>query len=119
MSSEELRDMADFLRRGAKMLSENCPVCHSPLFEFKGTVFCLKCKKRVVIVKEGEEYSVLLSLTLTQMERTLNRKMEELIFKLERENDIDRLTKLCNLISSILDIVDKLRKIKSSQATAK
>ncbi|WP_246496105.1 Sjogren's syndrome/scleroderma autoantigen 1 family protein [Methanocalculus chunghsingensis] len=35
--------MADYLLKGAKMLAKTCPVCHAPLFEYKGERFCVLC----------------------------------------------------------------------------
>ncbi len=37
--------MAEYLLKGGKMLSKTCPVCHSPLFEYKGETFCVVCKE--------------------------------------------------------------------------
>ena len=38
--------MAEYLLKGAKMLSRACPVCDSPLFEHKGETFCVVCRER-------------------------------------------------------------------------
>jgi UPF0148 protein len=38
--------MAEYLLKGAKMLSRACPVCDSPLFEYKGETFCVVCRER-------------------------------------------------------------------------
>ncbi len=35
--------MAEYLLKGAKMLAKTCPVCHAPLFEYKGKQFCVVC----------------------------------------------------------------------------
>jgi UPF0148 protein len=35
--------MAEYLLKGAKMLAKTCPVCHAPLFEYKGERFCVVC----------------------------------------------------------------------------
>lgn len=35
--------MADYLLKGAKMLAKTCPVCHAPLFEYKGERLCVLC----------------------------------------------------------------------------
>ena len=37
--------MAEYLLKGGKMLSKTCPVCHSPLFEYKGETFCVVCRE--------------------------------------------------------------------------
>jgi UPF0148 protein len=38
--------MADYLLKGGKMLSKACPVCGSPLFEYKGETLCVVCAER-------------------------------------------------------------------------
>ncbi|HJJ29588.1 MAG TPA: autoantigen p27 domain-containing protein [Methanocorpusculum sp.] len=35
--------MTEYLLNGAKMLSELCPICESPLFEVKGKKMCVIC----------------------------------------------------------------------------
>jgi UPF0148 protein len=35
--------MTEYLLNGAKMLSEPCPVCDSPLFDVKGKKMCVVC----------------------------------------------------------------------------
>ncbi|MDD1723523.1 MAG: hypothetical protein LUQ07_00170 [Methanospirillum sp.] len=37
--------MAEYLLKGGKMLSKTCPVCHSPLFEYKGGTICVVCRE--------------------------------------------------------------------------
>lgn len=37
--------MAEYLLKGGKMLSKTCPVCHSPLFEYKGMTLCVVCEE--------------------------------------------------------------------------
>lgn len=37
--------MAEYLLKGGKMLSKTCPVCHSPLFEYKGETRCVVCQE--------------------------------------------------------------------------
>jgi UPF0148 protein len=38
--------MAEYLLKGGKMLAESCPVCHNPLFEYKGIRQCVVCQSR-------------------------------------------------------------------------
>ncbi|ABD41432.1 hypothetical protein Mhun_1709 [Methanospirillum hungatei JF-1] len=40
--------MAEYLLKGGKMLSKTCPVCHSPLFEYKGETFCVVCQEQAL-----------------------------------------------------------------------
>jgi UPF0148 protein len=36
--------MAEYLLKGGKMLSRECSVCRSPLFEIKGETLCVVCR---------------------------------------------------------------------------
>jgi len=38
--------MADYLLKGGKMLSRGCPVCGSPLFQYKDETFCVVCREK-------------------------------------------------------------------------
>ena len=62
-SDDSMKQMAELLRSGAKMLSQSCPECGSPLFQLKsGEIWCANCQRRVVIVSEGEDvYSLSLA----------------------------------------------------------
>ncbi len=39
----EIKNMADILLKGGKMLNRGCPECNAPLFKFQGRTFCGKC----------------------------------------------------------------------------
>lgn len=47
--------MADYLLKGAKMLAKTCPVCHAPLFEYKGTQFCVVCAESAKATAEADQ----------------------------------------------------------------
>jgi UPF0148 protein len=38
--------MAEYLLKGGKMLEKCCTTCGCPLFEYKGTTFCVVCRER-------------------------------------------------------------------------
>ena len=58
-SSEEKDDSikagADLLLKGWKMMNKACPECIEPLYEKKGKVVCVKCKKDYVLVDSSSE----------------------------------------------------------------
>ncbi len=41
--------MAEYLLKGGKMLAKTCPVCHSPLFEYKEKTFCVVCAENETV----------------------------------------------------------------------
>ncbi len=97
--------MADYLLKGAKMLSACCPSCGCPLFEVKGTTMCVVCREMqasgeqeqpapaggVVTKKEGQAGAGNRSLAMT-LEETL----VALSLRIREEPDPDRVMILMN-----------------------
>ena len=46
--------MAEYLLKGGKMLSRECTVCRSPLFEIKGETLCIVCREQGQVT-EGKQ----------------------------------------------------------------
>lgn len=110
----EIKRMADLLKSGAIMLSESCPVCSTPLFEFKGEVFCAKCNKPVAIVKGlKEEEKLRVNQALSLLEQNLIKKIWEANIALKEENAPEKLSRLTEMISNWLTILEKIKRIKS------
>ena len=110
----DIKRMADLLKSGAKMLSESCPICNTPLFEFKDEVFCAKCNKPVAIVKGlKEEEKIKANQTLSLLEQNLLKKIWEANITLQKENDFEKLFNLTEMISNWLTILEKIKRIKT------
>jgi UPF0148 protein len=74
---DPIKRMADLLRKGATLTDLSCPVCSSPLFRLKdGTLWCGRCEKKVVVVKEGEEQEKTSSAAYDKLEATLLAKVQ-------------------------------------------
>ena len=115
--SKPLKSMADLLRRGATLTNLACPVCASPLFKLKsGELWCAKCQKQVVVVKEGETpLQAAKPLVLTRLEATVIAKIEEIEERIKMETDVDKLQKLGAILSSLLENLEKIRRIKERE----
>jgi len=115
--SKPLKSMADLLRRGATLTNLACPVCASPLFKLKsGELWCAKCQKQVVVVKEGETpLQAAKPLVLTRLEATVIAKIEEIEERIKMETDIDKLQKLGTILSSLLENLEKIRRMKERE----
>ncbi len=46
--------MAEYLLKGGKMLEKGCKTCGCPMFEYKGTTFCVVCAERGQETKEKD-----------------------------------------------------------------
>ncbi len=107
--------MADLLRQGTTLTELSCPVCVSPLFRLKDeTLWCAKCEKKVIVVKEGEEAERAAGGAMVKLEATLLAKVEEVQGKIQRAEDVDELQKLSTALSELLNSLEKIKKIKKS-----
>lgn len=113
--AKTLESMADLLRRGATLTNLACPACASPLFRLKtGELWCAKCQKQVVVMKEGETPLQATSpLLLTSLENTLLTKIKEVENTLKIETDPEKLEKLSQILSNLLENLEKVKKMKS------
>ena len=111
---EGMKEMAELLRSGAKMLSYNCPECSSPLFELKsGEIWCANCQRRVVIVPEGEgESAVSRELLWESLEHTLGEKLSSLNRLLSMETEPTKVRDLADAVSILLASLERLRRIR-------
>ena len=115
--NNKIRSMADLLRSGATLTSLSCPACSSPLFRLKnGELWCGQCQKKVIVVKEGEESAEAQSITtLSTVEYTLIEKMREINERIRGTNDADELQKLSAVLSSLLENLEKIRRLGKSK----
>jgi UPF0148 protein len=111
-----MKNMAELLRSGAKMLSYNCPECGSPLFELKtGEIWCAKCQRRVVIISEdADESTATKELIWDSLERTLVDKLSVINKLLSTEIEPLKVNELTQAISVILTALEKIRRIKKN-----
>jgi len=106
--------MADLLRQGSTLTDLACPACSSPLFKLKsGDLWCAKCEKKVIVVKEGEEATKITShMVLDTLEATLLAKVQEIQNKMQHEERIEELQKLATTLSELLENLEKIKKLK-------
>jgi len=111
---KDLQKMADLLKQGAQLTELSCPACSSPLFKLKsGEIWCAKCQKRVLVIKEGETpEEATKSIMLSGLESTILAKIREVQGKINDEKDPAQLEKLSATLTSLLENLEKIRKIK-------
>jgi uncharacterized Zn finger protein (UPF0148 family) len=101
--------MVDFLKRGATLTNLSCPSCYSPLVRLKNKdLFCAKCQKKVIVVKQEDTQKLS---SFGRLDSILLSKIEEIIIRIENTNDINELERLGNLLSNMLDNIEKVWKI--------
>jgi UPF0148 protein len=112
--SKELQAMADLLKQGATLTRLSCPVCASPLFKLtNGELWCAKCQKRVVVVKEGQTpEEVTKPIVLSTLESTMLAKIHEVETRIREEKDAEQLEKLSGTLATLLENLERIKKMK-------
>ena len=114
--SKDVQDMANLLKQGATLTEYSCPACASPLFKLKGKnneLWCAKCQKRVIIVKEGEtQEEATKPAVLSGLESTVLTKIQEVESKIKTEKDPAQLEKLSNTLTTLLENLEKIKRMK-------
>jgi len=113
-NQKDLQNMANLLKQGARLTELSCPACASPLFKFKsGELWCAKCQKRVIVVKEGEtQEEATKPFMLSELESTVMAKIKELQAKINEEKDPAQLEKLSTTLTSLLENLEKIKRMK-------
>jgi UPF0148 protein len=110
----DVKRMAGLLKSGATMLQETCPECHNPLFRRGKEIFCPNCNRQVVITRNAEDEARLRSDTVfDSSEQTLLLKIQEVNVALRIEKDPEKLVTYGNALSSWLDAIEKIRRLRS------
>ena len=110
-----IKRMADLLRQGATLTDMSCPACASPLFRLKdGTLWCGKCEKKVVVVKEGAEQANSSSVAYDKLEAALLAKVQTLQDKIQNTEDVEELQKLSLTLSELLGNLEKIKQMKKA-----
>ena len=110
----DIQQMVDLLKQGATLSKLACPACSSPLFRVQsGDLWCAKCKKRVIVVKEGENLDIVTGQShLSTLEQTMVTKIKTIEKRINDEEDIGELQKLNAVLASLLENLERLRKMK-------
>ncbi len=112
---KSIKRMADLLRQGATLTDLSCPACASPLFRLKdGLLWCAKCEKKVIVMKEGEEPEKANNAAYSKLEATLLAKVEDIQDKMQKTENVEELQKLSTALSEILTTHEKIQKIRKS-----
>jgi uncharacterized Zn finger protein (UPF0148 family) len=110
-----IKRMADLLRQGTTLTELSCPACVSPLFRLKeGTLWCAKCEKKVIVVKEGDEAEQVAGAAMDKLEATLLSKVQEIQDKIQQTEDVNEIQKLSTALSELLSNLEKVKKMKKS-----
>ncbi|MCS6788231.1 MAG: hypothetical protein NZ733_02950 [Aigarchaeota archaeon] len=112
---ERVKRLAAALKSGAKLRTESCPECGSPLVEVKGEVMCAVCEKPVVIVRdETEAGRAVYPYVLSALEEVAVAKIDELTRILARTGDPDEIERLAEAIDALITVLRKGMELQES-----
>jgi len=104
-----LKNMGELLRKGAKMLSQSCPECNTPIFQLQdGSLYCAMCEKPVVIVSADTDTEAMEQ--QNRLDETLNKKIKQVQEKIDEEMDPEKLNVLLDTLGKLIDTQAKLKK---------
>jgi len=114
--SKDIQHMVDMLKQGATLTELACPACASPLFRLKtGELWCVKCEKRVIVLREGENAEKATSQAqLVALESTILAKIQAIEKRIREEENVAKLQKLNEVLASLLETLEKLKKMKKA-----
>ena len=102
MSNESMKQMADLLRNGAKMLGDSCPECDTPIFELKsGEIICLRCQRPIKYLEKNQDMAKLIQ--QDSLELTLINKIHEVQKMLEKEKDANKIKEITETLLVLLE----------------
>ncbi len=114
---QDIKRMANLLKQGATLIELACPVCASPLFKLRDdTIWCAKCEKQVIVVREGETPPDTSAQTaLESVEETILSKTKELQKNMQQEHDPKNLQEMGQALADLLENLDRIRKVRKKQ----
>ncbi|MFH0850041.1 MAG: Sjogren's syndrome/scleroderma autoantigen 1 family protein [Candidatus Bathyarchaeota archaeon] len=110
MSEGSMKEMGELLRKGARMMSEACPECGTPLFRLKsGEIVCPSCNRPVKMVKGDETQESLAQ--QSSLEATLRKKITEVQTMIEGERDPTAIRELTDTLMALLGALERVKKL--------
>lgn len=126
--NEDIKKMADLLRRGNTMLNLACPICNNPIFRKRnGEKFCPICNRKVKIVDNELEQDIIQTeivpplrkikeinkneqktIELNSLKEVITNKIEWIIQKLNSETQIDLIERHVKILLDLYDILKKV-----------
>ncbi len=110
-----VKRMTELLRSGAVMLDQACPACGSPLFKLRsGEVICPIHGPVRVVKTEHEAIEVTTDAVLDEIEKVFSERAMNVLRRLKTiKEDIDEGEELIKLLIYWLDVLERVRRIKS------
>lgn len=106
-----MEKLSEYLKKGAKLSSETCPVCGQLLVKLNDKLYCVKCEREIIFAESRDEYVKLYSqLTLVRLKELLTKRIDEIRERLEKMPDD---TSLLPVLEKYLFLLEKINGILS------
>lgn len=110
MSEGSMKKMGELLRQGARMLSDTCPECGTPLFQLSnGDVVCPMCNRPVRYVKDDADVQSMAH--RERLEGSLRKKIDEVQKRLDGEEDPAAMVELTDTLMKLMEALDRAKKM--------
>ena len=136
----EIKDMAEILLKGGKMLNRSCPQCNAPLFQYQGRTFCPRCgweaeKRKASVEKESkapkeeeprrkaveekkgepqeERWAPDVEEVLSKARASVVQKISEYSEKLSSGRDWVEVQGDCQALSELLELLEKIMEVQA------
>ena len=110
MSEGSLKKIGELLRQGARMLSDACPECGTPLFQLSsGEVICPMCNRPVRFLKGDADPQA--EAHRERLEGSLRRKIDEVQKRLDETDDPGLMVELTDTLMKLMEALERAKKL--------
>lgn len=112
LTRQKMVTASELLRKGATLMNEPCPKCGGVQVRFKGRDLCVNCGNlaeatKIESISPSDLNERLRDVTLS--------KAKEVISLLVEEKDVEKQSKMADLLLKYVDLLDKLKAEKKTK----
>ena len=123
MTDNDIKKMALLLKQGATMLDKSCPNCGKILFKLANNqIICPICEREVKIIKDNNKTEdnpnhkqTKTDMSFYEINNRISRSLERLLDKLEKNDDLEQISRILAVIDTSLGILKKLKEIQETK----
>jgi len=110
LSEGSMKKMGELLRQGARMLSDACPECGTPLFQLSsGEVICPMCNRSIKYVKGDADPKA--EAHRERLEESLRKKIDEVQKRLDEANDPALIGEFTDTLMKLMEALERAKKL--------
>lgn len=103
-----MKQMAELLRKGARMLGDSCPECGTPIFQLKsGEIICPMCQRPIKYLNKNQDLEQVVQ--QDSLELTLTKKIIDVQEMLDKEKDANKIKEITEALLVLLEARKQLK----------